>query len=404
MSATVPQENIDAAARAYERLYSVREVSRHLGISESTVARYLDKANVRRTGGYARVATSEELKHQQQGQLQQLAAGSMNKPFNETGWATGLNGFGEPGYQPPKIEEPTTPPPFSIPYAPPMATTVGVQFELLSRPDNTFCFGAFGDLHAASKYTRWEVRDDLHRRAVKANAQCVFDTGNWIDGEAHFNRYDLEAVGLDAQLQILADRYPRDGLRTYAVTGRDHEGWYVQREGIDVGRYCESIMNDASHDWIDLGYMQADILLRNANTGKSSVMRVMHPGGGTGYAVSYRPQKIIESMEGGEKPAVLLLGHYHKIDAGLVRNVWYAQTGTGQDQTPFMAQKSLEAHVGGVIVDMEQDPETGAILTYRPEMIRYFNKSYYFREGSANQRWSESGPIKAAPRAANTLH
>ena len=24
-----------------------------------------------------------------------------------------------------------------------------------------------------------------------------------------------------------------------AVTGDDHEGWYIGREGIDVGRYCE---------------------------------------------------------------------------------------------------------------------------------------------------------------------
>lgn len=391
----VPQENIDAVARSYERLFSVRDVSRQLGISESTVSRYLDKASIRRTGGHAQMSPPGELALEYPA-LRNPRIGSINFAPSDDDPYIGLHSNGVV----PLVE----PPPFAIPYAPPMATTVGATVELLSRPDNTFCFGAFGDMHAASKYSRYEVRDDLHRRALKANAQCVFDTGNWIDGEASFNRYDLEAVGLDAQMQILAQRYPKDGLRTYAVTGRDHEGWYVQREGIDVGRYAESLMQDAGHDWVDLGYMQADVILRNANTGNTSIMRVMHPGGGTGYALSYRPQKIIESMEGGEKPAVLCLGHYHKIDAGLVRNVWYAQTGTTQDQTPFMAQKSLEAHVGGVIIDMEQDPETGAILTYRPEMIRYFNKGYYFREGRANNRWSESGPIRPPPRAANTLH
>lgn len=364
----VPQINIDSVAAAYGRLFSVRETAAQLGISESTVARYLDRANMPRTGGHA--------------------------PMPSPGAYLRREGM-------PKIEEP---PPFAIPYPPPMATTAGATVELLSRPDNTFCFGAFGDLHAASKYSRYEVRADLHRRAADDNAQCIFDTGNWIDGEAHFNRYDLEAVGLDAQLQILAERYPRDGLRTYAVTGRDHEGWTITREGIDVGRYCQTIMNDAGHDWIDLGYMQADIILRNVNTGKSSIMRVMHPGGGTGYALSYRPQKIIESMEGGEKPAVLLLGHYHKIDAGLVRNVWYVQTGCCQDQTPFMAQKALEAHVGGAIVTMEQDPSTGAILRFRPDLIRYFNRAYYFNDGLANHRWSEHGPVTQVPRSANTLH
>jgi hypothetical protein len=124
----------------------------------------------------------------------------------------------------------------------------------------------------------------------------------------------------------------------------------------------------------------------------------MHPGGGTGYALSYRPQKIIEAMEGGEKPAVLLLGHYHKLDAGIVRNVCYVQTACGQDQTPFMAQKALEAHVGGVLVEIEQDPETGAIIEFNPRLRRYFNRAYYVKAGRANDRWSGSGPVKPVPR------
>lgn len=129
---------------------------------------------------------------------------------------------------------------------------------------------------------------------------------------------------------------------------------------------------------------------------------ISRAGGGTGYAISYRPQKIIESYEGGEKPAVLLMGHYHKLDVGLVRNVWYVQTGCGQDQTPFMRQKAIEAHVGGVIVEMEQDPETGAITRFCPNVIRYFNRSFYFKEGRANGRWSGHGPVKAAPRRVNS--
>lgn len=205
--------------------------------------------------------------------------------------------------------------PFAIEHEPPIGTSTGHRWELISLPDNTFRFAAFGDLHAGSKYCRYEVREDLTRRAEKFKAQCIFDTGNWIDGEKSFNRYDLEASGLDNQLRILAERYPKTKIPTYAVTGADHEGWYVKSEGIDVGRHCETVMRDHGHPWTNLGYMQADIVLRNANNPKATcVLRNMHPGGGTGYALSYRPQKIIEAMEGGEKPAVLLMGHYHKID------------------------------------------------------------------------------------------
>lgn len=289
--------------------------------------------------------------------------------------------------------------PFALGHdVPPVGTSTGHTWELISNKDNTFRFAAFGDLHAGSKYCRYEVREELTRRAEKFKAQCIFDTGNWIDGEKSFNRYDLEASGLDNQIRMLASRYPKTKIPTYAITGADHEGWYCKSEGIDVGRYCETVMRDYGHQWTNLGYMQADILLKNANTGKTATLRVMHPGGGSSYAISYRPQKILEAMEGGEKPSILLLGHYHKLDAGLIRNVWYGQTGCGQDQTPFMAQKALEAHVGGLLIECEQDPETGSIISYTPHLRRYFNRAYYFKTGKANNRWSGSGPVKPAPR------
>lgn len=309
------------------------------------------------------------------------------------------------GVLPPPPSEPDDPPPspFAIKHAPQVATAKGAKWELVSRKDNTFCFGAMGDLHGASKYCRWEVREDLMKRAEDMGAQCIYDTGNWIDGERNFNRYDLEVVGLAAQLEVLATRYPRVRIPTFAVTGDDHEGWYHQSEGVDVGRYAQSVMRDAKHDWTDLGYMEADILLRNANSGATAILRVCHPGGGSSYATSYRPQKIIESYEGGEKPAVLLLGHYHKLDCNNIRNVWAVQTGTSQDQTPFMRKKSLEAHVGGAIIELEQDPETGAIIMFKPELRRYFNRSYYVAGGLANDRWSaKGGKVGMVPRKAGT--
>ena len=284
---------------------------------------------------------------------------------------------------------------YTITTAPPAAGYLdGPVVEITSRKDNTFCFLASGDLHAGSKYSRYDVREDLIRRAENRGAQAILDTGNWIDGEARFNKHDLEAVGLDAQIKMLAARHPKTKLPVYAVAGDDHEGWYEDREGINIGWYCEKIMREEGHDWTNLGYMEAHVKLVNANSGKSQVIAVVHPGGGSAYAMSYRPQKIIESYEGGEKPAVAVYGHYHKLDAGNVRNVWYAQTGCCQDQTPFMRKKSLEAHVGGVILGLEQDPRTGAIIGCDAGMQRYFNREYY----NISKRWSRHGPVGQPPR------
>lgn len=303
---------------------------------------------------------------------------------------------------------------------PQAAYAKGSAFQLVSRPDNTFLFGACGDQHVGSKHYREDVANDLYARYQRAGVQVVFNTGNWIDGEAHFNRHDLVVHGIDEQARLLAEVYPRvPGIETYAVWGADHEGWY-SREGIDVGSYVEGVMrNQGRTDWHDLGFMEAHVDLVNYNSlyskqrldenarrreaGEpeippvSAKLAVVHPGGGSAYAISYRPQKILESYESGEKPAILLLGHYHKLDAGLVRNVWYGQTGTAQDQSVFMRQKSIEAHVGGLMIHAEQDPETGAITGFTPSIWRYFNKGYY------NNRWSRHGYVTQPPRTIGGL-
>src|SRR5690606_12736822 len=113
------------------------------------------------------------------------------------------------------------------------------------------------------------------------------------------------------------------------------------------------------------------------NTEKSAMLLLAHPGSGSAYALSYTVQKIVESLEGGEKPAVGLWGHYHKMMFANVRNVWCIQTGCTQDQSPFMRKKRIEAHVGGGICRLTQDPATGAVTGCTVEFFRYFTAAYY---------------------------
>lgn len=271
----------------------------------------------------------------------------------------------------------------------------GAALELKSRPDGTYVFAAIGDLHAASKHCRWDVRADLIRTAEAAGASAIFDTGNWIDGEATFNRYDLEVIGLEQQCQLLAKKHPKTHLPIFAVAGDDHEGWYEQREGVDVGKYAANIMRAAGHNWTNLGFMEAHVTLRQARSGKTATLAVVHPGGGSAYALSYSIQKIVESYEGGEKPHVAFYGHYHKLWAGIIRNIWVVQTGCAQDQTPFMRKRRLEAHIGGAIVTLKQDPRTGALVEMTPRLLRYFNKGFE----AGTERWSHHGPVRQPARS-----
>jgi len=58
-----------------------------------------------------------------------------------------------------------------------------------------------------------------------------------------------------------------------------------------------------------------------------------------------------------------------------------------------MRKKKIEAHVGGTLVKMEQDPNSGAIIGFMPYMYRYFVKGAY----DVN-RYNHSGPVTLPDR------
>lgn len=285
---------------------------------------------------------------------------------------------------------------YSIEKAPAPQHALGELPAYTSRADNTFLFGFTSDNHLCSKYARLDVLNSLYDHFAAQGVDRVFNAGNWIDGEARFNKHDLLVHGMDRQVAYLAENYPqRPGIVTYAVAGDDHEGWYCQREGVDIGAYAEMKMRQAGRsDFVNLGYMEAFVRMVNADSEQETKLLVCHPGGGSAYAISYTSQKSVEAFDGGEKPAVALFGHYHKLMYAVIRNVHTIQTGCTEDQTPFMRKKKLSAHVGGGICKATQDPVTGAITACRVELFNYFNQGYY------NDRWSMSGDVVLPQRGA----
>jgi hypothetical protein len=266
---------------------------------------------------------------------------------------------------------------------------------LKSDRDGWHTLGALGDTHLCSKQERLEELRDIYRIYEANGVQTVLHTGNYIDGEARFNKYELKVHGMDAQLQYLADQYPHvAGLKTFMISGDDHEGWYGQREGVDIGRYMQNVAHAAGRtDILNLGYMECFIPIEHAVTRKRTMLHVIHPGGGSAYATSYTVQKICEAYEGGEKPAVTLVGHYHKAEHLEIRNIHAFQTGCFQDQTIFARKKKLTFTIGGWLLKFRQNPDTGAVEEVVSYFKNYFNRGYY-----TQNRWSLSGPVSLVPR------
>jgi hypothetical protein len=255
--------------------------------------------------------------------------------------------------------------------------------EISSQPQGEWShqFGFITDKHMCNKHHRSDVLNAAYDMFERMGITTVYDAGNWVDGEARFNKTELvTAPGMDNQLDYLIDKHPqKKGITTYFIAGDDHEGWYQQREGVEIGRYLQFRAEDQGrNDLKYLGYGEADVALRHGSG--SAVMRVVHPGGGSSYAISYTDQKRVESYQGGEKPSIELAGHYHKFNYGYPREVHALQGGCVCDQTMFMRKKKLSAHVGFCVVKIAQDSTDGHVTRFAPEFFPFYDRGYYRKD------------------------
>ncbi len=255
--------------------------------------------------------------------------------------------------------------------------------------DKPISFGVIADMHLCSKAERLDVLNAAYDEFSKRGITTVLCPGNYIDGECRFNTHELLAHGIADQCQYAIDHWPtRPGIKTYFVDGDDHEGWYQQREGIEFGRYLMlEAQAQGRGDLVYLGYMEADFELK-APQG-SAIVKVIHAGGGSSYAFSYASQKLVESFQGGEKPAVCIIGHYHKAEYCFPRNVHCVQSGCAQDQTKFMRKRKLAAHVGFCIVTLQQDIR-GSVTRFSPEFFPFWDRGYYLDRDGIGERLQKS--------------
>jgi len=239
-----------------------------------------------------------------------------------------------------------------------------------------YTFGIISDTHLCSKSQRLDVVETAYDEFKRRKIHDVYLIGNHIDGEASFNRYEIFVHGVTDQIAYFCDHYPqRSGITTRFITGDCHEGWFAKQIGLDVGKYTEMFAQEMGRkDLKYIGFMECDLKLRAGNG--SSTIRLFHPGGGSSYALSYRPQKIVEAYSGGEKPNALVLGHFHKSGFFRPRGVATLLAGCCQDQTRFMRKKSIAAHVAFWIVTVELGPD-GSLMRFVPEEYPYYDKQFY---------------------------
>jgi hypothetical protein len=222
------------------------------------------------------------------------------------------------------------------------------QIIIEERRDCCIRFGLTGDRHHGSLYQHADALHAYYDYVAAQDIDVVYDCGDILDGHRIYKgqEFELRDIGAEAQIARLAKDGRFADVRTRFITG-NHDASFKHAAGVCVGKMIEQSVDGYEF----LGEEQATVRFDTPNGGYT--LGLIHPGGGSSYALSYRPQKIIESISGGHKPNMLAIGHYHKAEQmPTYRNVCGIQAGTFQRQTPFMARQGLAAHVGGWVIEI----------------------------------------------------
>jgi len=208
-------------------------------------------------------------------------------------------------------------------------------------------FGVFSDCHIGAK----EFDEPFFKHMVKTfkreKVSRVYQCGDILEGMSgrpgHI--YELSEIGFAQQFSKAKRLFKLFDCPVFGIDG-NHDEWYQKKnnQGVIVGAELQNQVEK----YINLGQMEANVKL-----GRNITMKLFHPNDGSAYAISYKLQKLMESFTGGEKPNILLQGHYHKALYMFNRNIHGLECGTLSSQSRWMRGKKIPAHKGFWIVEVK---------------------------------------------------
>jgi len=229
---------------------------------------------------------------------------------------------------------------------------------------DSFKFASLGDTHWGHLESKKDWWDKACSLIEKEKCDFVLHPGDITEGMSgragHF--YELDAIGATAQINMAEQRTRQLPCKMRGIVG-NHDLWGFKTIGFDPGVELERRCGKDIFEY--LGQNEAVI-----NIAGVSIM-LSHPGDGSSYATSYASQKFVESLGGGEKPNILLMGHHHKAIFHMCRNVAVFETGTMCGQTSWMRGKKIQAHCGFWIIEVWPDG-CGGMERIRQEWIPFF--------------------------------
>lgn len=225
-------------------------------------------------------------------------------------------------------------------------------------------FGVVSDTHLGSSMERLEELNECYEVFHREKITTVFHAGDVVAGSGkiyHGQQFEMKVIGMEAQAQYVAEQYPRiKGITTYYILG-NHDCSFLKEVGANIGH----VISNYRDDLVLLDEVQGTVEIARG-------VRVMlwHPGGGAAYALSYKGQRMISSLEGGSKPQILLSGHYHCDFYMDYRNVYFLQVGCFERQSMWLKALGLMPSCSAWLVTCRV--VGGSIVRFQPELLKWY--------------------------------
>lgn len=229
--------------------------------------------------------------------------------------------------------------------------------------------GVISDTHLGSKWCLRSRLIDFVDHAYSRGVREILHPGDMLDGQYHHSTFEVSHVGLDAQIEDLYETLPqRPGLTYHAIAG-NHDHTFTAKSGVNVGRAIVAAFEQRGRsDFRYYGERSAYVRIRGA------LVHLWHPGGGGAYARSYKLQKRVENYSSGEKPAIMLAGHWHQFCHVYERGVHAIACPTFHGGgSEFSNMLGTSQAIGGLLLSWESTAG-GTLRNFAVEPRLYFER------------------------------
>lgn len=230
-------------------------------------------------------------------------------------------------------------------------------------------YGLISDTHMGHKCFRPDILQAAVYEFQRKSVEFILLPGDILEGMSGRDGHILELshIGATNQLNYAHQQLAQFKQKIYAITAeQSHDGWFSSKgnAGLEVGPELQRRLGKDKFEF--MGTDEQDLVLGNGLR-----IRMIHPGEGTAYAISYMGQKYLNSLSGGQKPNIVHSGHHHKWLYMFYRNVHFTESGTLEEQTIFMRKKKTPAHLGFAVVDVAVGKQ-GGVNMFCPQFFPFY--------------------------------